>query len=173
VAFSPTPSPAQRYWNMARQRHYHLLARCCRALRVSADRALLDPARTPAENPSFPCQREKVRFAADSSLEETGFEPSVPLKAPGILVASVRSSCRVSVGGGTSGGTSRSSNLDLITRYRRFESRSLQRRVGELFRSLARSIASARRCRDCCSFSPLRSSNRGRTNGFRSIRRHK
>jgi hypothetical protein len=32
---------------------------------------------------------EGVRFAADSALEGTGFEPSVPREAPGILVVSV------------------------------------------------------------------------------------
>src|SRR5262249_51028609 len=32
------PQPAAlRYWNIARQRHYHSSARCCAALRVSAD----------------------------------------------------------------------------------------------------------------------------------------
>jgi hypothetical protein len=32
---------------------------------------------------------EEVRFAFDSPLEGTGFEPSVPLKTPGALVISV------------------------------------------------------------------------------------
>jgi hypothetical protein len=35
----PPTSPAVRYWNMARQRYYRPSARCCRVLRVSADRA--------------------------------------------------------------------------------------------------------------------------------------
>jgi hypothetical protein len=31
----------------------------------------------------------KIRFAPDSTLEGTGFEPSVPREAPGILLVSV------------------------------------------------------------------------------------
>ena len=53
----------------------------------------------------------------DSPLEGIGFEPSVPLKAPGVLVVSVLFSRPLfrSRGG--------------VTRYRWFESGSLQRRV--------------------------------------------
>ena len=36
---SRTALLALRYWNIARQRHYRSFARCCLALRVSADRA--------------------------------------------------------------------------------------------------------------------------------------
>ena len=40
-----------------------------------------------------------VKFAADSALEEAGFEPSVPRKAPGVRVAlGSRSRRRMSVG---------------------------------------------------------------------------
>jgi hypothetical protein len=38
-SLSRTASAALRYWNMARQRYYRFLPRCCRALSVSADRA--------------------------------------------------------------------------------------------------------------------------------------
>src|SRR4029077_1004270 len=39
VSLSRPHPPAVRYWNMARQRYYRPWARCCRVLRVSADRA--------------------------------------------------------------------------------------------------------------------------------------
>ena len=69
--------------------------------------------------PSFNRQRqpriEEVRFAADSPLEESGFEPSVPRKAPGVpaVPALVRAVFR----------------LEGSRRNRWFESGSLQQRV--------------------------------------------
>ncbi|HKM70364.1 MAG TPA: hypothetical protein VJX94_09945, partial [Stellaceae bacterium] len=50
VAFSPTPSAALRYWNMARQRYCRRLARHRRALRVSADPLAKPAAHTRAES---------------------------------------------------------------------------------------------------------------------------
>ena len=45
MAFSPTPSAALRYWNMARQRYCRRLARYRHTLRVSADPAAKPAAR--------------------------------------------------------------------------------------------------------------------------------
>src|SRR5271165_5801820 len=52
VAFSPTPSAALRYWNMARQRYCRRLARHRHALRVSAD-PLAKPAAHTRGKPGF------------------------------------------------------------------------------------------------------------------------
>jgi hypothetical protein len=41
----------------------------------------------------------QIEFATDSPLEEAGFEPSLPLKAPGALVVSVLVRADFSVGG--------------------------------------------------------------------------
>jgi len=66
----------------------------------------------------------------DSPVEGAGFEPSVPLRAPGVLVVSVLVLCRLSVSGeSSSGDMSPSRNLGCVTRYRRFESGFLKRRV--------------------------------------------
>jgi hypothetical protein len=73
VASSPTSSPAMRYWNMARQRYYRPSARCCRALRVSADRAARPGPHTRGKPRLLDLERRvpaKVRFARDSPLEE-------------------------------------------------------------------------------------------------------
>ena len=52
------------------------------------------------------------RFSRDSLLEERGFEPSVPLKAPGVVVVLVLARADFSVGGEASrGDISRSRNL--------------------------------------------------------------
>src|SRR6266404_8876225 len=50
VAFSPTPSAALRYWNMARQRYCRRLVRSCNTLRVSADPVAKPAARSRAES---------------------------------------------------------------------------------------------------------------------------
>src|SRR4029077_9582824 len=50
VAFSPTPSAALRYWNMARQRYCRRLARSCNTLHVSADPVAKPAAHTRAES---------------------------------------------------------------------------------------------------------------------------
>ena len=74
--------------------------------------------------------RARDRKFADSALEGAGFEPSVPLRAPGVLVVSVLVLCRLSVSGeSSSGDMSPSRNLGCVTRYRRFESGFLKRRV--------------------------------------------
>jgi hypothetical protein len=78
------------------------------------------------------CTRKR-KFAPDSSLEGTGFEPSVPRKAPVVVLVSVLVRADFSVSGESSGGDmSPSRNLACVTRYRRFESGFLQRRVFEL-----------------------------------------
>jgi len=63
-----------RYWNMARQRYCCGLARCWRALRLSADRAE-NAARKRA---LFGALIEESGSHMDSPLEGDGFEPSVP-----------------------------------------------------------------------------------------------
>jgi hypothetical protein len=50
VAFSPTPSAALRYWNLARQRYCRRLARYRHTLRVSADPVAKPAAHTGAES---------------------------------------------------------------------------------------------------------------------------
>jgi hypothetical protein len=69
--------------------------------------------------------KKAARFARDSSLEGTGFEPSVPREASAFS-SPVRAD---SSGGGKSSGAnmSRSRNLDRMTRYQWFESVSLLR----------------------------------------------
>jgi hypothetical protein len=74
---SPTPSATLRYWNMARQRYCPGLARCWRALRVSADRAG-NAARKPARKAGVLDHEDRVPRETDSPLEGAGFEPSVP-----------------------------------------------------------------------------------------------
>jgi hypothetical protein len=63
VAFSPTPSAALRYWNMARQRYCRRLVRYRNTLRVSADPVAKAAAHTRAESrgsrPSKPDARER------------------------------------------------------------------------------------------------------------------
>jgi hypothetical protein len=44
-------------------------------------------------------RKRGVRFAPDSLLEETGFEPSVPRKAPAVAVVSLLVRADFSVGG--------------------------------------------------------------------------
>jgi hypothetical protein len=72
-----TASPETGYWNMARQRYYPGLARCWRALRLSADRAG-DAAQKPARKAGVLAHEDKVPPETDSPLEGAGFEPSVP-----------------------------------------------------------------------------------------------
>ena len=77
------PSPAVRYWNMARQRYSRPSARCCRILRVSADRAACPGPHTGGKPRLVDLGRRipaRDRFATDSPLEGTGFEPLVPLR---------------------------------------------------------------------------------------------
>src|SRR5437660_486410 len=50
AAFSPTPSAALRYWNIARQRYCRRLARYRNTLRVSADPVAKPAADTRAES---------------------------------------------------------------------------------------------------------------------------
>ena len=77
-------------------------------------------------------------FAVDSPLEGTGFEPSVPRRARGIVVVSVLVRANFSVGRKSSRDEmSPSGNLDRATRYRWFESGFLQRRVNKLSVRLA------------------------------------
>jgi hypothetical protein len=60
---------------------------------------------------------------ADSLLEGTRFEPSVPRKAPAVVVLSVLVRAEFSVGGTSSrGDMSPSRNLGCVTPYRGFES---------------------------------------------------
>src|SRR6516225_9700718 len=56
---SRTASVALRYWNIARQRQYRPSARCCRALRVSADHALRRRPAHPRKPRAFPRAEEK------------------------------------------------------------------------------------------------------------------
>src|SRR5215472_14442708 len=56
---SRTASVALRYWNIARQRQYRPSARCCRALRVSADRAPRRQPAHPQKIAAFPRAAEK------------------------------------------------------------------------------------------------------------------
>src|SRR5882724_1461390 len=67
----------------------------------------------------------QARFAADSPLERTGFEPSVPREAPGIPVVSAL------VRSGFSACMSRHRKLGRVTWDRWFESGSLQRCVSQ------------------------------------------
>src|SRR6516165_10935454 len=77
-----------------------------------------------------------------SQTRRTGFEPSVPRRARGIVVVSVLVRANFSVGRKSSRDEmSLSGNLDRATRYRWFESGFLQRRV----RSLTGSNASRSR----------------------------
>src|SRR5215471_18935877 len=62
------------------------------------------------------------RWFADSSLEESGFEPSVPQKTPGGVVVLVRFAPTFPVAGIKQRRYERLSNPGRITRYRRFES---------------------------------------------------
>jgi transposase InsO family protein len=67
-------------------------------------------------------------FVPDSPLEGSGFEPSVPRKAPAVVLVSVLVRADFSVSGESSGSDmSPSRNLACVTRYRRFESGFLQR----------------------------------------------
>jgi hypothetical protein len=66
-----------RYWNMAGQRYFPGLARCRRALRLSADRAG-NAACKPARKAGVLDHEDKVTRETDSLLEGDGFEPSVP-----------------------------------------------------------------------------------------------
>src|SRR5215813_12851671 len=66
---------------MARQRYYRSSARCCRVRRVSADRAARPGPHTRGRPRLLDLGRRiraRDRFAPDSPLEESGFEPSVP-----------------------------------------------------------------------------------------------
>jgi hypothetical protein len=66
-----------RYCNMGRQRYCPCLARCCRARRLSADRAG-NAAQKPARKAGVLDHEDNVTRETDSLLEEEGFEPSVP-----------------------------------------------------------------------------------------------
>ena len=78
----------------------------------------------------LPHLRGDDRVLRDSPLKGTGFEPSVHRKAPGVVLVSVLVRVDFSVSGESSGGdVSPSRNLGYDTRYRRFASRFLQRRV--------------------------------------------
>ena len=80
------------------------------------------------EGSARPLSSSWAEFAADSTLEGAGFEPSVPQKAPGVLVVSVLARAEFSVDGESSRGElSRFWKLGRVTRYRRFESGFLQR----------------------------------------------
>jgi hypothetical protein len=62
-------------------------------------------------------------FAPDSPLEGTGFEPSVPRDAPGVVVVPVPVRADFSLGRESSRGEMNpSQNPGRVTRYRRFES---------------------------------------------------
>src|SRR5437764_8101833 len=66
---------------MARQRYYRRYARCCRARRVSADRAARPGPDTRGKPRLLDIGRRipaRDRFAPDSLLEGSGFERSVP-----------------------------------------------------------------------------------------------
>src|SRR5215831_5698345 len=67
--------------NMARQRYYRPSARCCRVLRVSADRTARPGPHTRGKPRLLDVGRgipARDRFAPDSPLEGDGFERSVP-----------------------------------------------------------------------------------------------
>jgi hypothetical protein len=67
-----------RYWNIAPQRYCRRLARCWRALRLSADRAANSPAHSRGK-PGLLTHEDKVPRDTDCLLEGGGFEPSVPV----------------------------------------------------------------------------------------------
>src|SRR6516165_2957601 len=75
---SRTASVALRYWNISRQRQYRPSARCCRALRVSADHAPLRQSAHPRKTRALPPTEGETRRDTDCLLEGTGFEISVP-----------------------------------------------------------------------------------------------
>src|SRR5215467_9893294 len=75
---SRTASATMRYRNIARQRHYRPSARCCWTLRVSVDRAARPSPHTRGKPRLLDVGRRilaRDRFAPDSPLEVTGFEP--------------------------------------------------------------------------------------------------
>ena len=77
---------------MARQRYYRPWVRCCRVLRVSADRAARP---SPHPRKTAASRRRKAnpardRFAPDSPLEGAGFEPSVPLEVLAVRIVPCR-----------------------------------------------------------------------------------
>src|SRR5215470_6214792 len=82
AAASPTSSPAVRYWNTARQRYHRLSARYSRA-RVSLPTQAARPGPHNRGKPRLLDLERRIpardRFAPDSPLGGTGFEPSVPL----------------------------------------------------------------------------------------------
>ena len=78
MAFSPTPSAALRYWNMARQRYCRRLARYRNTLRVSADPVAKPAAHTRAESRGSRRFESGCGRETDCPLEGGGFEPSVP-----------------------------------------------------------------------------------------------
>jgi hypothetical protein len=72
----------------------------------------------------------RAGFSVDSPLEGTGFEPSAPREASGVAVVPVPVRAKFTVGRESSRGEmSPSRNPGRVTRYRRFESRFLQRGV--------------------------------------------
>jgi len=77
MAFSPTPSAALRYWNMARQRYCRRLARSCNTLRVSADPIAKPAAHSRAESrgsrPSkaAPGERRTLRWRGESTANSS------------------------------------------------------------------------------------------------------
>src|SRR5215831_13468367 len=78
---SPTSSPAVRYWNRARQRYHRLSARYSRAC-VSLPTQAARPGPDNRGKPRLLDLERRIpardRFAPDSPLEGTGFEPPVP-----------------------------------------------------------------------------------------------
>ena len=78
AASSPTSSPAVRYWNRARQRYHRLSARYSRA-RVSLPTQAARPGPDNRGKPRLLDLERRIpardRFAPDSPLEGSGFEP--------------------------------------------------------------------------------------------------
>jgi hypothetical protein len=95
VAFSPTPSAALRYWNMARQRYCRRLARSCNTLRVSADPVAKPAAHSRAESrgsrPSkaAPGERLTLRWR-----EEDSNSRSLPPRRERLWAATPGKHCR-------------------------------------------------------------------------------
>jgi hypothetical protein len=90
VAFSPTPSAALRYWNMARQRYCRRLARSYNTLRVSADPVAKPAAHSRAESRGSRSSKAAPGEETDSPLEGAGFETSVPAIGMMVIVRAAR-----------------------------------------------------------------------------------
>jgi hypothetical protein len=77
-----------------------LIVWCGGFVRVILARRSVSPVAAAREDrPTTMDAPPKVRFALDSALEESGFEPSVPRKAPGVVVVSVPVRAEFSVDG--------------------------------------------------------------------------